>query len=169
MRLHHHLLLPLSPSGSAAVGGTLPVIPGGDAEGVVPTVALGGVPLVGQQQYGGVGALPQQQEQQHPLRHHYRTHQRTFSHGQLVEGGRGHRRAASKTDFILPAGHEEREKEGAGGGGAGAMGTGGTSSSYSKGHRREASRTESVYTIRQHKRTMLQKLMFWKKVCWRGE
>ncbi|KAK4298644.1 hypothetical protein Pmani_029035 [Petrolisthes manimaculis] len=136
-----------------AVGGTLPVIPGSEAEGGTAG-AVGGAG--GGEHYGG--PLPQ-----------HRTHQRTFSHGQLVEGGRGHRRAASKTDFILPAGHEEREREkeeqrrGEGAAGGGAMGGGGTSSSYNKGHTRQASRTESVYTIRQHKRTMLQKLMFWKK------
>ena len=80
-------------------------------------------------------------------------HQRTFSHGQL-----GHRRAGSKTDFILPEGHEERERER-----ANKTTLSRTSSFPFKGHSRQASRTESIYTIREQKRTMLQKIMFWRK------
>ncbi len=47
-------------------------------------------------------------------------HRRVFSHGQigspeqqLVAGGgvRGHARSGSKTDFILPPGHEIRERK----------------------------------------------------------
>ncbi|XP_066939381.1 phospholipid-transporting ATPase VD [Macrobrachium rosenbergii] len=83
-----------------------------------------------------------------------KSHQRTFSHGQLVEGGRGHRRYGSKTDFILPAGHQEREQKK----------TPMRSSTFPKGHSRQASRSESLYTIRQQRRTLLQKMMFWKKV-----
>ncbi|KAG7167223.1 phospholipid-transporting ATPase VD-like 1 [Homarus americanus] len=89
-----------------------------------------------------------------------RGHQRTFSHGQLVEGGRGHRRAGSKTDFILPAGHEQRERERE----QQQKKTLTRTTSFPKGHSRQASRTESIYTIRQNKRTLLQKLMFWKKM-----
>lgn len=89
---------------------------------------------------------------------HGRGHQRTFSHGQLVEGRRGHRREGSKTDFILPAGHEERERER-----EQQKKSVTRTSSFPKGHSRQASRSESIYTIRQHKRTLLQKLMFWKK------
>ncbi|KAG0713692.1 putative phospholipid-transporting ATPase VD [Chionoecetes opilio] len=89
-----------------------------------------------------------------------RGHQRTFSHGYLVEGGRGHRRMASKTEFILPAGHEERERERASSGG----GSGLKKRSSGKGHTRQASCTDSVYTIRQNKKTsLLRRLMFWKK------
>lgn len=85
-------------------------------------------------------------------------HQRTFSHGQLVEGGRGHRRHGSKTDFILPAGHEQRERE------REHKKTLTRTTSFPKGHSRQASRSESIYTIRQHKKTLLQKIMFWKKI-----
>ncbi|KAK3878950.1 hypothetical protein Pcinc_016488 [Petrolisthes cinctipes] len=82
---------------------------------------------------------------------------------------RASQRAASKTDFILPAGHEEREREkedreGAKGQQEGVLWVVVERRLHTnKGHTRQASRTESVYTIRQHKRTMLQKLMFWKK------
>lgn len=85
-----------------------------------------------------------------------RGHHRTFSHGYLVEGGRGHRRVGSKTEFILPAGHEERERERAGSGAGPGLKKG-------KGHTRQASCTDSVYTIRQTKTSLLRRLMFWKK------
>ena len=82
-------------------------------------------------------------------------HQRTFSHGQL-----GHRRAGSKTDFILPEGHEQREKERA------AKSTLSRTSSFPlKGHSRQASRSESIYTIREQKKSLLEKILFWRKVC----
>nr|XP_045605910.1 phospholipid-transporting ATPase VA-like [Procambarus clarkii] len=89
-------------------------------------------------------------------------HQRTFSHGQLMEGGRGHKRMGSKTDFILPAGHEEREREREQQ--QQIKKTLSRTSSFPKGHARQASRSESIYTIRQNKRTLLQKILFWKKV-----
>ncbi|XP_042867985.1 phospholipid-transporting ATPase VA-like isoform X1 [Penaeus japonicus] len=90
-------------------------------------------------------------------------HQRAFSHGQLVEGGRGHRRAGSRTDFILPEGHEQRTREREQQHHHHKK-TLSRSSSFPKGHSRQASRSESIYTIRQHKRTLKQKIMFWKKV-----
>lgn len=62
-------------------------------------------------------------------------HQRAFSHGQITseEVGfvKGHNRVSSKTDFILPPGHKE-------------------ASETRKGHTRQASRTESIYTLRQN-------------------
>ncbi|CAH1400613.1 unnamed protein product [Nezara viridula] len=62
-------------------------------------------------------------------------HQRAFSHGQITseELGyvKGHNRVSSKTDFILPPGHKE-------------------ASETRKGHTRQASRTESIYTLRQN-------------------
>ncbi|XP_045133303.1 phospholipid-transporting ATPase VA-like isoform X2 [Portunus trituberculatus] len=87
-----------------------------------------------------------------------RGHQRTFSHGYLVEGGRGHRRMASKTEFILPAGYEQRERER-----ERERAESGTGSGLKKGHTRQASHTDSVYTIRQNKPSLLRRLMFWKK------
>lgn len=64
-----------------------------------------------------------------------RGHQRAFSHGQItsedVSFVKGHNRVSSKTDFILPPGHKE-------------------ASETRKGHSRQASRTESIYTLRQN-------------------
>lgn len=99
-------------------------------------------------------------------RTHHRSHQRTFSHGQTVDGvtgthHRGHRRAGSRTDFILPDGHEQREKER-----VRAKPPVGRTSSFPLGHKRTTSKTESIYTIRENKVPLLQRLMFWKKVSW---
>lgn len=68
-----------------------------------------------------------------------RGHQRAFSQGQIsdtVPSRPGHSRVGSKTDFILPPGHKEQD-------------VGGTQSrSSAKGHSRQASRSESIYTLR---------------------
>lgn len=71
-----------------------------------------------------------------------RGHQRAFSHGQISDtggGGRpGHSRVGSKTDFILPPGHKDSEHV-----------TGSAARTLSKtGHSRQASRSESIYTLR---------------------
>jgi len=94
--------------------------------------------------------------------HAQRGHQRTFSHGQTVDGitaphSRGHKRAGSKTDFILPDDHDQRERERA-------KPQVGRTSSFPIGHRRNTSKTESVYTIRETKISLLQRLFFWRKV-----
>lgn len=67
-------------------------------------------------------------------------HQRAFSQGQIIDSnelllGNYHTRTPSKTDFILPIGHRDAESD------------------YNlfdrhKGHSRQASRSESVYTLR---------------------
>lgn len=67
-------------------------------------------------------------------------HQRAFSQGQIIDSNElllsnYHTRTPSKTDFILPIGHRDADSE------------------YSlfdrhKGHSRQASRSESVYTLR---------------------
>lgn len=69
-------------------------------------------------------------------------HQRAFSQGQVVEVQghatvTGHSRVGSKTDFILPPGHKEDSKPP----------TAGKVPSF-RGHSRQASRSESIYTIR---------------------
>ncbi|XP_012264528.2 phospholipid-transporting ATPase VD isoform X2 [Athalia rosae] len=69
-------------------------------------------------------------------------HQRAFSQGQVVDvhGPQpvtGHSRVGSKTDFILPPGHREDPRPS----------TGGKVPSF-RGHSRQASRSESIYTIR---------------------
>ncbi|XP_066145545.1 phospholipid-transporting ATPase VD isoform X1 [Euwallacea fornicatus] len=72
-----------------------------------------------------------------------RGHQRAFSQGQIsevaaVESDRpGHSRVGSKTDFILPPEHKDTD---------GVEGT--TSRLSAKGHSRQASRSESIYTLR---------------------
>ncbi len=69
-------------------------------------------------------------------------HQRAFSQGQIIDSnelllGNYQTRAPSKTDFILPIGHRDSDSD------------------YNlfdrhKGHSRQASRSESVYTLRHH-------------------
>lgn len=69
-----------------------------------------------------------------------RGHQRAFSQGQITDTGAikpTHSRVGSKTDFILPPGHKEPDSEAVA-----------TSKSSGKGHSRQASRTESIYTLR---------------------
>lgn len=69
-----------------------------------------------------------------------RGHQRAFSHGQISETSSarpGHSRVGSKTDFILPPGHKESENV-----------VGSAHRASAKGHSRQASRSESIYTLR---------------------
>ncbi|KAK5643768.1 hypothetical protein RI129_007613 [Pyrocoelia pectoralis] len=70
-----------------------------------------------------------------------RGHQRAFSQGQITDSSSGlrpgHSRVGSKTDFILPPGHKESENVPSSG-----------AKSSSKGHSRQASRSESIYTLR---------------------
>lgn len=90
-----------------------------------------------------------------------RTHHRTFSHGQTIDGvtgpyQRGHRRAGSKTDFILPDGHEQRERQRQQAAAKPALGR---TSSFPLGHKRNTSKTESIYTIRENKISLYQRLL----------
>lgn len=67
-------------------------------------------------------------------------HQRAFSQGQISDSGGlrfGHSRVGSKTDFILPPGHKEAD-----------ITSGNASRTSAKGHSRQASRSESIYTLR---------------------
>lgn len=70
-----------------------------------------------------------------------RGHQRAFSQGQIsdtsVPNKPGHSRVGSKTDFILPPGHKESDSA-----------AGSQSRTSAKGHSRQASRSESIYTLR---------------------
>ncbi|GAB0089123.1 Phospholipid-transporting ATPase [Sergentomyia squamirostris] len=77
-----------------------------------------------------------------------RGHQRALSQGQITDSGTatsgqttrsGHSRVGSKTDFILPPGHKEATET-----------RDGTQSATStgRGHSRQASRSESIYTLR---------------------
>lgn len=65
-------------------------------------------------------------------------HQRAFSQGQIIDTVRpnltkSNARGGSRTDFILPPGHRDVE-----------------SAKSNKGHSRQASRSESIYTLRQN-------------------
>ncbi|XP_039280038.1 probable phospholipid-transporting ATPase VA [Nilaparvata lugens] len=68
-----------------------------------------------------------------------RGHQRAFSQGMIEADGisfvRGHNRVNSKTDFILPPGHRENDSLTA-------------LTQKTRGHSRQASRSESIYTLR---------------------
>ncbi|XP_055682408.1 phospholipid-transporting ATPase VA isoform X2 [Lutzomyia longipalpis] len=72
-----------------------------------------------------------------------RGHQRALSQGQITDSSAshatrmGHSRVGSKTDFILPPGHKEPTE---------ARDVGSTSAG--RGHSRQASRSESIYTLR---------------------
>ena len=86
-------------------------------------------------------------------------------------------RAQSKTDFILPHDHVDRERRsseaGAGlGGGRGSGHKRGHSRGDSigqyfrdnfRGHSRQASRTDSIYTLRQTTPNVMNKIRFWQK------
>ncbi|XP_075972141.1 phospholipid-transporting ATPase VD [Anticarsia gemmatalis] len=81
-----------------------------------------------------------------PLKSALRGHQRALSHGQIGEGGRpasgpGHSRTGSRTDFILPPGHREPTV-------ASAQPRLGSVRVHQ--HSRQASRSESIYTIRRN-------------------
>ncbi|XP_053673867.1 phospholipid-transporting ATPase VB [Anopheles nili] len=71
-------------------------------------------------------------------------HQRALSQGQIMDAPtiatRGHSRVGSKTDFILPPGHKEQPEQRD----TLAPHSGGSV----KGHSRQASRSESIYTLR---------------------
>lgn len=79
-----------------------------------------------------------------PLKSALRGHQRALSHGQIGEGGRpasgpGHSRTGSRTDFILPPGHREPTV---------ASAQPRLGSIRMQQHSRQASRSDSIYTIR---------------------
>ncbi|XP_036212625.1 phospholipid-transporting ATPase VD isoform X1 [Bactrocera oleae] len=82
-----------------------------------------------------------------PIKSAMKGHQRAFSQGQITDSpgttdaSRGHSRVGSKTDFILPPGHKEETE-------TRDFGPSVTSSSGGRGHSRQASRSESIYTLR---------------------
>ncbi|XP_055916558.1 phospholipid-transporting ATPase VB isoform X1 [Eupeodes corollae] len=80
-----------------------------------------------------------------PLKSAIKGHQRAFSQGQIADSPntiitRGHSRVGSKTDFILPPGHKDET-------GNRPFGPSAPSSAHG-GHSRQASRSESIYTLR---------------------
>lgn len=97
-----------------------------------------------------------------PLKSAMRGHQRALSHGQISEVSTppksGHSRVGSKTDFILPPGHKDTLN----------VHDNNTPSHHhhhhinsGRGHSRQASRSESIYTLR---RTEI--LPWWKRILY---
>lgn len=89
-----------------------------------------------------------------------RGHQRAFSQGQ-IEGTtdsaglqRGHSRVGSRTDFILPPGHRDTPNNEAGN-----RASGSGFQKAGRGHSRQASRSESIYTLRNNMGVPLQRRM----------
>ncbi|XP_004524683.1 probable phospholipid-transporting ATPase VB isoform X3 [Ceratitis capitata] len=82
-----------------------------------------------------------------PIKSAMKGHQRAFSQGQITDSpgttgaSRGHSRVGSKTDFILPPGHKEETE-------TRDFGPSVASSAGGRGHSRQASRSESIYTLR---------------------
>lgn len=78
-----------------------------------------------------------------PLKSAIKGHQRAFSQGQITDAMApprvGHSRVGSKTDFILPPGHKENLEN---------REFGPSVISSARGHSRQASRSESIYTLR---------------------
>ncbi|CAD7086518.1 unnamed protein product [Hermetia illucens] len=79
-----------------------------------------------------------------PLKSAIKGHQRAFSQGQITDAvappqRSGHSRVGSKTDFILPPGHKESVEN---------REFGPSVTSAGRGHSRQASRSESIYTLR---------------------
>lgn len=77
-----------------------------------------------------------------PLKSAMKGHQRALSQGQISENSvptprSGHTRVGSKTDFILPPGYKDANRE-----------LVPSASSQGRGHSRQASRSESIYTLR---------------------
>lgn len=81
-----------------------------------------------------------------PLKSAMKGHQRALSHGQISDDApvptprSGHTRAGSKTDFILPPTHKEEPPH---------RDLVATSAHSMYSHSRQASRSESIYTLRQ--------------------
>ncbi|KAL5280993.1 ATP10B family protein [Megaselia abdita] len=96
-----------------------------------------------------------------PLKSAIKGHQRAFSQGQITDGpnsvapSRGHSRVGSKTDFILPPGHKEDTDNAP-------FAHNLPPTSSARGHSRQASRSESIYTLRRAEMPP-----WWKRLCYR--
>ena len=99
-------------------------------------------------------------------------HTRALSQGQIpaqqVTTTKGHSRTGSRTDFLLPPGHQDRTTTGAtaghhAGGKHHRQVSRTLSSDLFKGHSRQASRTESIYTIRQTRIPWMNRFLFWRQ------
>ncbi|XP_059615046.1 phospholipid-transporting ATPase VB isoform X2 [Phlebotomus argentipes] len=93
----------------------------------------------------GGGAIASSYSRPSALKSAMRGHQRALSQGQIMDstGGQatqsGHSRVGSKTDFILPPGHKEALE---------ARDATQSATNSGRGHSRQASRSESIYTLR---------------------
>lgn len=134
----------MSTEGSGETPPTVPCLPGAPEQtylfpkgkGHSRSISHGGTPMLAA---NAAAARP-------PLKSALRGHQRALSHGQIGEGGpraasggSGHSRTGSRTDFILPPGHREP---------AGTAASLPRHSSVRAQHSRQASRSDSIYTIR---------------------
>ncbi|XP_053599643.1 phospholipid-transporting ATPase VD [Plodia interpunctella] len=132
----------MSTEGSGETPSVVPSLPGAPEQtylfpktkGHSRSVSHGGTPMLA----GNPAAV-------RPLKSALRGHQRALSHGQIVEGarsasGQGHSRTGSRTDFILPPGHRDPAP----------ASTQPRMSSVRAHHSRQASRSDSIYTIRRN-------------------
>lgn len=131
----------MSTEGSGETPSTVPCLPGAPEQtylfpkvkGHSRSISHGGTPML-----AGNPATARP-----PLKSALRGHQRALSHGQIGEGPRAatgpcHSRTGSRTDFILPPGHREPPPASA----QPRLG------SVRVHHSRQASRSDSIYTIR---------------------
>ncbi|XP_038213757.1 probable phospholipid-transporting ATPase VD isoform X3 [Zerene cesonia] len=131
----------MSTEGSGETPSTVPSLPGvpeqtylfPKVKGHSRSISHGGTPMLA----GNPAAS------RPPLKSAMRGHQRALSHGQIGEGpraasGQGHSRTGSRTDFILPPGHRD----------AAPASAQPRISSVRGHHSRQASRSDSIYTLR---------------------
>ncbi|CAH0663442.1 unnamed protein product [Chilo suppressalis] len=132
----------MSTEGSGENSSTVPSLPGAPEQTYLFPKAKGHSRSIS---HGGTPMLAGNPAAARPLKSALRGHQRALSHGQIGEGpraasGPGHSRTGSRTDFILPPGHREPAPVSA----QPRLG------SVRGQHSRQASRSDSIYTIRRN-------------------
>lgn len=131
----------MSTEGSGETPSTVPCLPGAPEQTYLFPKGKGHSRSIS---HGGTPMLAGNPTTARPaLKSALRGHQRALSHGQIGEGpragsGPGHSRTSSRTDFILPPGHREPLPASA----QPRLG------SVRVHHSRQASRSDSIYTIR---------------------
>nr|XP_026491211.1 probable phospholipid-transporting ATPase VD isoform X2 [Vanessa tameamea] len=131
----------MSTEGSGETPSAVPSLPGAPEQTYLFPKAKGHSRSIS---HGGVPMLAGNPTSVRPaLKSALRGHQRALSHGQIGEGpraatGSGHSRTGSRTDFILPPGHREPV----------AASAQPRLSSVRGHHSRQASRSDSIYTLR---------------------
>lgn len=130
----------MSTEGSGESSSNVPSLPGAPEQTYLFPKSKGHSRSVS---HGGTPMLAGNPAAARPLKSALRGHQRALSHGQIGEGARaaagaGHSRAGSRTDFILPPGHREPPPPSAQP----------RAGSVRVHHSRQASRSDSIYTIR---------------------